>query len=73
MANFEQLTETVQRIQFRLETPSNAVELDKMMHAASTRLRRDRGAICDDSITVRVEDDTIIAEWEEVQLNGELT
>jgi hypothetical protein len=66
MADYVKGEEKVTRIRYRLKTPSNGVELDKMMNAA---VRERAGllspdALADDALKVSVEDDEIVVWWE---------
>jgi hypothetical protein len=66
MANFTSETVTVIRYRYILDTPTNPVEVEKMVGAAwqawSAVATGIRG---DDSITVDVEDGQIVAWWEQ--------
>lgn len=67
MAEFGQEEVTVLRNRFLLRTPSNAVELQKMLSAAA---RKRAGLdspddLPDDALQVTVEDNEIVISWEE--------
>lgn len=67
MADFEQEEITVFRKRYLLRTPTNAVELAKMIHIAA-RDRAGTGSpsdLPDDALTVTVEDGDIVISWEE--------
>lgn len=74
MADYTKTSETIERIAFRLGTPTNASELDKMIHAAAREYAQATGClpagIPDDVLQVTLEDGGIVIWWES-QLKGE--
>lgn len=69
MADYTMGSETVTRIVYRLATPTNATELDKMVHAAAREYAEKAGVhstsvVPDDALTVDVRDDEITIWWE---------
>ncbi len=69
MPNYDRRTTTVTRHEYVLDGPTNAVEVSKMLHAAtqdvSTVKRIRVEDVGDDEIKVETEDATIVAYWEE--------
>jgi hypothetical protein len=66
MASYEAGTETVTRTIYRLKTPTNAVEVSRMIQAAAREMAGTGSPndLPDDALTVDVRDEEIVAWWE---------
>lgn len=76
MADYEKGQEVVTRVRYRLRTPTNAVEVSKMITAAAQERANQLGHhnashLSDDALTVDVRDDEIVVWWEVAVAGGE--
>lgn len=65
MADFTGRVVTVTRHEYALESPTNAVEVSKMLNSATRDFQTAKGQAWDDSITVESRNGEIVAWWEE--------
>jgi hypothetical protein len=69
MPNYDRRTTTVTRHEYVLDGPTNAIEVFKMLNAATrdvaTVMGIAVGDLADDVVKVETEDATIVAYWEE--------